>query len=535
MKKAALLFAALTLSLAMLHAQTTPPAWAPDLGDGTYRNPIIHADYSDPDVVRVGDDYWMTASSFSHVPGLPVLHSRDLVNWTLVTYALTKLVPEEVFRSPQHGKGVWAPAIRHHAGRFWIYYPDPDFGIYLVTATDARGPWSAPVLVKGGRGLIDPCPLWDDDGRVYLIHGWANSRANVKNVLTMLELNAEGTKVIDDFGYVINGDKLPNYTTLEGPKLAKRNGWYYVFAPAGGVKPGWQSVFRSKNIRGPYEDRIVLAQGKSPVNGPHQGALVDTPAGENWFIHFQDKDAYGRIVHLQPVRWENDWPLMGTGVATGAMTGDPVLVHKKPNVGSPLVGGPVAVPATSDDFNSPTPGLQWQWQANPGQDWASLTAKPGSLRLFAQPEPAPGNLYDSPALLLQKFPALEFTATAKLDPSPVGQTGLIVFGYDYAWIGFRGGKLLQITVMQASEEVGRLTTETIAPEVPLGPIHLRVTVTDGGKCRFSYSTNGTVFTPLGDEFKANVGRWVGAKVGLFAAGERGYGDYDSFLVGPAVK
>jgi beta-xylosidase len=300
------------------------------------------------------------------------------------------------------------------------------------------------------------------------------------------------------------------------------------------VKPGWQSVFRSKSIRGPYEDRIVLAQGKSPVNGPHQGALVDTPAGENWFIHFQDKDAYGRIVHLQPVRWENDWPLMGTGVVTGAATGEPVLIHKKPNVGSPLAGGPVAVPETSDDFNSPALGLQWQWQANPGKDWVSLTAKPGSLRLFAQPEPKPGNLYDAPFLLLQKFPALEFSMTTVLEASTAAQSGLIVFGYDYAWIGLRGGKLVQVTVMKAAEKPA--VTEMAGPEKVSGPVHLRVTVADGGKCRFSYSTDGKAFTPLGDTFTANVGRWVGAKAGLFAAGDRGtHADYDSFVVGPAVK
>src|SRR3954466_6166701 len=102
--------------------------WVADNGDGTYKNPILYADYSDPDAIRVGDDYWLTASSFSHVPGLPILHSRDLVNWRLVAHALPRLVPEEAFRLPQHGKGVWAPAIRYHAGKFWIYYPDPDFG-----------------------------------------------------------------------------------------------------------------------------------------------------------------------------------------------------------------------------------------------------------------------------------------------------------------------------------------------------------------------------------------------------------------------
>lgn len=522
----------LPLSLAVLtclRLQAQPPAWSPDLGDGTYKNPVIHADYSDPDAIRVGDDYWLTSSSFNHVPGLPILHSKDLVNWELVGHALPRLVPENEFRVPQHGKGVWAPAIRFHAGKYWIYYPDPDFGIYVITATDPRGPWSAPVLVRGGRGLIDPCPLWDDDGRVYLIHGWANSRANVKNVLTLLELNAEGTRAIDDFGWVINGDKLPKYTTLEGPKLYKRNGWYYVFAPAGGVKPGWQSVFRSRNIRGPYEGRIVLAQGDTPVNGPHQGALVDTPTGEFWFLHFQDKDAYGRIVHLQPVKWVDDWPLMGTGVETGAAKGEPVLVHQKPKGGSSLVDGPgIKVPATSDGFDSPDLGLQWQWQANPGKDWFSLTAKAGALRLFAQPEPVPGNLYDAPHLLMQKFPALEFTVTAALERTTAAQTGLIVFGFDYAWIGVRDGRLVQVTVMKAADKPA--VKETVATDQLTGPVRLRVEITDGGNCRFSYSLDGKAFTPLGEPFTANVGRWVGAKVGLFAAGATGFADYDAFEV-----
>ena len=519
-----------------------PPAWQPDLGNGQYANPVLHADYSDPDVVRVGDDYWMVSSSFSHVPGLPLLHSRDLVNWTLVSHALPRLVPEEAFQVPQHGKGVWAPAIRFHAGKYWIYYPDPDYGIYVVTAEDPAGQWSAPALVKGGRGLIDPCPLWDDDGKVYLIHGWAKSRAGVANALTLLQLSTDGLHVEDDFGYLINGAKLPHYTTLEGPKLYKRNGWYYVFAPAGGVEQGWQSVFRSRSIRGPYEDRIVLAQGRSPTNGPHQGALVDTPAGEWWFLHFQDKGAYGRIVHLEPVAWRDDWPLMGTGVATGAATGEPVLMHAKPAFAGPAV--PVAVPATSDEFDAPALGVQWQWQANPADGWRSLAARPGALRLFAQPEPRPGNLYDAPNLLLQKFPANEFMVTTKLEfaaRADGDSAGLIVFGYDYAWLGLkrsRGANLLTLAirgeaVKGASQEETSLALPTSAADQP---VYLRVTVRAGGLCRFSFSPDGEHFTPAAPtEFKATVGRWVGAKVGLFAAGApEAHADVDWFRVGPAA-
>jgi len=527
------------MSANMLLAQPTlptPPAvWQSDRLDGTYKNPVLHADYSDPDVVRVGDDYWLVSSSFNHVPGLPILHSRDLVNWELVGHALPRLTPENVFDTPQHGKGVWAPSIRFHAGKYWIYYPDPDFGIYLMTATDPRGPWSSPVLVKGGRGIIDPCPFWDDDGRVYLIHGWAASRANIKNVLTLHELDASGTKIIDDFGFVIHGDRLPGYTTLEGPKLYKRNGWYYVFAPAGGVAPGWQSVFRSRNIRGPYEDRIVLAQGSSPINGPHQGALVDTPSGEWWFLHFQDKGAYGRVVHLEPVVWHDEWPLIGSGVATGVEKGEPVLTHKKPD----LPAQPVAAPATSDSFDSPALGVQWQWQANPRADWFSLSARPGFLRLSAQPEPKLGNLYDAPFLLMQKFPAPEFTVTTRieLEPSADGDSaGLIVFGYDYAWIGLRRIKSQVSVVLGVRHEAAKGGAEKLVVVQPTTPVprYVRVTVREGARCNFSFSVDGKNFSPIGEEgFTATVDRWVGAKVGLFAAGVPGaFADFDSFEVTP---
>lgn len=517
-----------------------PAPWVADLGDGRYRNPVIHADYSDPDVVRVGDDFWMTSSSFGHVPGLPLLHSRDLVNWTLTGHALPRLVPEDVFRVPQHGKGVWAPAIRHHAGKYWIYYPDPDFGLYVITAADPRGPWSEPVLVRAGKGLIDPCPLWDDDGRVWLVHAWAKSRAGINNLVTLLRLSADGTRVEEDCGVIIHGDQVPGCTTLEGPKLYRRNGWYYVFAPAGGVGTGWQSVFRARDLRGPYEHRVVLARGQSPVNGPHQGALVDTPTGAWWFVHFQDQGPSGRIVHLQPVAWCDDWPVMGTGVVTGDATGEPVLVHAKPAL--PLC--PVAVPATSDDFSAPTLAPQWQWQANPAAGWFALGARPGVLRLFAQPAPKPDNLYDAPNLLMQKFPAADFAVTTQLEFSPQAggeSAGLIVFGYDYAWIGLRataaGVQLVQEVKLDAAEKAVAQTT-VVQPKVS-GPVWLRVTITGGAQARFACSLDGRQFVPAGVAFTAKPGRWVGAKVGLFALGRPdaptpGWADFHRFTVTSAL-
>lgn len=522
---------ALKLPVADTAMKSQSAPWQPDLGDGRYRNPVLQADYSDPDVVRVGDDYWMTASSFSHVPGLPLLHSRDLVNWELVGHALPRLVPEEFYRGPQPGKGVWAPAIRFHAGRYWIYYPDPDFGLYVITAHDPRGPWSAPVLVQAGKGLIDPCPLWDVDGRVYLIHAWAKSRAGINNVLTLLRLSADGLRVEEDLGVVIDGHRFPGTTTLEGPKLYQRNGWYYVFAPAGGVATGWQVVYRSRAIRGPYTDRIVLAQGATPVNGPHQGALVDTPKGEWWFLHFQDQAAYGRVVHLQPVAWHDDWPLVGTAVGTGAVTGEPVLVHAKPAL--PIQ--PRNAPPTSDDFRGPALAPQWQWQANPSAAWYSLAERPGYLRLRAPADAAP-RLYEAGNLLLQKFPAREFDVTVTLELSPRAdgdRAGLVVFGYDYAWLGLRRAGDRTALVFASVREAQKGHAEIVEDfGVGIaGPVQLRASVRDGGRVSWSYRAGAQEFRPTGREFTASVGHWVGAKFGLFVAGAEGaHADFAAFTV-----
>jgi len=507
--------------------------WISARDDGTYQNPVLFADYSDPDVVRVGEDYWLTASSFNHVPGLPILHSRDLVNWTLVGHALGRLVPPEYYATPRHGGGVWAPAIRHHGGKFWIYYPDPDFGIYVVTADDPRGRWSEPVLVCGGKGLIDPCPFWDADGRAYLIHAWARSRAGISNRLTLRELSPDGQRTVGDGAVIIDGDQLPGWRTIEGPKLYRRGGYYYVFAPAGGVTEGYQAVFRSRNIHGPYEARVVLEQGSTPINGPHQGAWVDTPAGEHWFLHFQDRGAYGRVVHLQPMRWRDDWPLIGED-PDGDGKGQPVLVHRRPAVAAQ----PPAAPPGSDDFKSASLGLQWQWPANPQEAWASLSFALGILRLAAVPAPSGPSLWLAPNLLLQKFAGPAFAATTRLTLAPAAegdQAGLIVFGNSYAWIGLRQtGKGLRLVLAKCENASdGAAEVETAGLDLGRATVHLRVSVDAQARCRFAYSLDGLVFEAFGGEFQARPGRWVGAKVGLFAtcrkdAAPTGHAEFGEF-------
>ncbi|MDP0498813.1 MAG: family 43 glycosylhydrolase [Verrucomicrobiota bacterium JB022] len=511
-----------------------PPAWSADLGDGTYINPILNADYSDPDVVRVGEDYYMTASSFSHVPGLPILHSTDLVNWTLVNHALQRF-PEERFAAPQHGGGVWAPSIRHHDGLFYIYYGDPDAGIFAMTAEDPAGEWSGPHLVVEGQGLIDPCPLWDTDGRVWLVHAWANSRAGIHNQLTLRELTADGLSAKnDDAPVIIDGHRLPGYRTLEGAKFYQRDGWYWVFAPAGGVPMGWQSVFRARDIRGPYEDRIVLDQGRTQVNGPHQGAWVDTPGGEHWFLHFQDRGPLGRVVHLQPMVWtEQNWPVMGTD-PDGNGRGEPVRRHRKPDL--KFTG--YAQPPASDDFEGDTLGLQWQWQANLRPQWAEL--REGKLRLNAVPHTAT-NLWPNPALLMQKASGEAFFATVPVELSPGREAvtaGLTIFGRDYAWLGLvrgqNGTQLVHAECLQADN--GKPEQRKVVLEDAPDRIWLRALWNEAGeRCAFAYSVDGEAYQTLDSTFQAREGRWVGAKVGIFCTApgaSQAFAEFDSFTLAP---
>lgn len=529
-----------TTSKAATTGNELSKVWVADQGNGTYKNPILHADYSDPDVCRVGDDYYMTSSSFNVVPGLQILHSKDLVNWKLIGYALDKNVPSDHFSSPQHGNGVWAPSIRHHNGEFYIYWGDPDFGIYMVKSKDPAGKWDEPVLVKAGKGLIDSCPLWDEDGNAYLVHAYAGSRAGIKSVLAVSRMNPEGTKALGESVIVFDGHE--NHPTVEGPKFYKRDGYYYIFAPAGGVATGWQLVLRSKNVYGPYEEKIVMDQGKTSINGPHQGGWVNTPDGkEDWFIHFQDVEAYGRIVHLQPMKWKNGWPVIGED-KDGDGKGQPVMTHRKPKVGNTYA---VATPAESDEFETNELGLQWQWHANSKATWAFTMANKGKLRLYTDQVPENyKNLWDVPNLLLQKFPAETFTATTKLSFTPNEKlqnerTGLVVMGEDYAHISLvskKDGVYVAYTSVDDAHD-GTLEKEQLLGKLNGNEVYFRVSVDKGAKCQFSYSEDGKNFKQAGSAFTAVPGRWIGAKVGIFATrqdkiNDSGYADYDWFRITP---
>lgn len=522
--------------------------WVADKGDGTYRNPIINADYSDPDVVRVGDDYWMTASSFTNIPALPILHSKDLVNWSIVNHAVDKLVPEDYFNTARHGDGVWAPSIRYHNGEYYIYWGDPDRGVYMVKSSDPLGKWDKPVLVYPAKGVIDTCPLWDDDGKAYLVNGWARSRAGLNSLLTVTEMSPDGKSLIGNPVAVYDGLREGNFT-IEGPKFYKKDGKYYILAPAGGVEHGWQVALRSESPFGPYEAKTVMKQGDSPVNGPHQGGWVDTPSGEDWFIHFQDKGVIGRVVHLNPVKWKTGWPVIGED-KDGDGCGTPVLSFRKPDVGKSTS---IHTPQESDDFNSRQLGLQWQWFAN-YQPTFGFPTSDGYFRLYGQSVPDFVNMRQIPNILTQKFPNDTFTATAKVTVSSNtdGQeSGIIVMGRDYARLAvvkaahkyeirmvecinadkIQPEKTTVCTTLSPSRIKGERSYETMDID-----IFLRVKVAENHTCTFSYSTDGKTFRDCGQPFKAREGQWIGARIGFFSIMPEGkncgWMDIDWFKINP---
>ncbi|MDD6796985.1 MAG: glycoside hydrolase 43 family protein [Clostridia bacterium] len=521
--------------------------WNADLGNKRFSNPVLYADYSDPDAIRVGEDYFMIASSFCNSPAIPVLHSKDLVNWKVINYVLDK-VPEERYKDPIHGCGVWAPAIRYHDGIFYACFPMPDEGIYMSTTKDPWGKWSEPVNIRPGAGWIDPCPFWDDDGRAYLVAGVAKSRIGYKSVLHMVEMQPDGMGLIGEEVKIFDGN-LNDQVTIEGPKLYKRNGWYYIFAPAGGVKVGWQTVLRSRNIFGPYEYKVVMRRGDSPVNGPHQGAWVDTVTGQDWFLHFQDVYAAGRITHLQPMSWENDWPVIGIA-KNGNDYGEPVMEFDKPDVGTKTYE--ICEPATSDDFRTDRLGLQWQWNANYQNSWYKCTDS--GLLLNAVSVETGRPLSDVRNLLLQKWPAPEFTCITRIDVTGMAEgdtAGIVSMGMHYAGLCVKkDGVKLQVIAVEGEQKFNGqevLTTENQnkSAEVSADKIWFMYNVERTGykdinaeekhtpveTVTLSYSTDGVNFVKCVSA-ESLAGRWVGVKNGIYCTHE---GENGGHIIAEYVK
>jgi beta-xylosidase len=511
----------------------------------TYNNPLYCADYPDPDVIRVGKNFYMVTSSFTYSPGLPIYHSNDLVHWRQIANIVERR-KEKFFDVPQHGNGIWAPSIRHHNGSFYVFFGDPDFGIYMTKAQNPAGPWEPLTLVAEGKGMIDPCPFWDDDGNAYLVHAWAKSRAGFNSILTMHRMSSEGDRLLDNGSRIFDGtDTQP---TIEGPKMYKWNGYYYIFAPAGGVRSGWQTVLRSENVFGRYEARVVMHQGSTDINGPHQGGWVELESGEHWFVHFQDRLAYGRVLHLNPMQWLDDgWPVIGIDKDKDGI-GEPVRSFRYPAIDSKSstngldAGNEFISQQTSDEFESSQLSLQWHWQANYREEWFSLTEHTGFLRLKSLPV-NDTNLWNVPQIITQKFPAEEFEVVTKVDVKNLREgdiTGIAAAGNDYA--------TLQITQTNGERSIAYIVCKDANKTVEcdtvkklklnLDAVYLKMKVTNGAVCAFSFGANGEDYTLMGSDFEAKALKWVGAGIGLYCfsnsiqdvSGTSGFADFEWFRV-----
>lgn len=480
-----------------------------------FQNPILFADYSDPDVIRAGPDYYLVASTFHFSPGLPVLQSQDLVHWKIVSHVLPALpFAPQYDTMARYARGVWAPAIRYHDGLFYVYWPTPDEGIFMSTARHPQGPWSEPVAVLPGPGYEDPCPFWDDDGQAWLVH----SRVGA-GPLILHRMSPDGTRVLDAGRTIVEDPKtLP---VLEGPKLYKRNGWYYIFAPIGGVEKGSQAVLRSRNIQGPYEARVVLQQGSTSVQGPHQGGYVETPTGQGWFVHFNSTGAFGRVVYLEPVSWENDWPVIGDPVP-GETYGQPVANHAIPDGGSPAQGFQLQ---DSDEFDTSALGLQWEWNHNPDNRLWSLTAHRGFLRLTASPADDLVNARNTLTQVLQGPRTLIITRIDITHMVDGQRAGLAMFGQQPSWIGvIRENGRTSVAFSSAG-------VESSGPALKARKVDLRVEVTPEQTARYFFSMDeGRTFQSLGHPAPLQFSWWKGARPALFTYGNGGWIDVDWFRV-----
>ncbi len=468
-----------------------------DQGDGTYRNPVLNADFSDPDVIRVGSKYYMVASDF-HFLGMQVLESDDMVNWQYISQIYRRFDEPGWDTNAHYAGGSWAPAIRYHNGLFYVYFCTPDEGLYMSTAKDPHGPWAPLHLVKRVEKWEDPCPFWDEDGQAYL----GRSRHGAGPIIVH-RMSPDGKTLLDEGVTVYEGP------VAEGTKFMKRNGFYYLIIPEGGVGQGWQTVLRSRNIYGPYQRKVVLEQGSTKINGPHQGALVDAPDGSWWFYHFQETPVLGRVVHLQPARWQDDWPLMGVDL-DGNGIGEPVECWKKPissNDSQPL--------RTDDDFSGPL-GLQWQWNHNPVDTHWNLSARQGWLTLQALPAM---DLKACRNMLTQKVVGWQSESTTMVESSGDNFAGLFCSGKEFRGIGLcKDGIYVEAGGQRQLVQNGQFAQ-----------VWLRVTNDcQQNRHQFAYSIDGEHFISAGKAFPMRVGYWKGIRTGLFCYGNNGKAQFDYF-------
>lgn len=485
--------------------------WTPDNGNGTFTNPIFWGDWPDPDVIRVGDDFYFISTSMHYVPGCPIARSKDLVNWEMAGYAVERYEEDpryDLLGGNRYLKGSWAATIRHHNGLFYVGFCTPqnkneEGHFSICTARDVKGPWTRTIFPEY---LYDPGLLFDDDGKVYVAHG--------QFTLYVTELNADAMSVKTP------ARKIIDRTAQEGSHLYKINGKYYILGAAGGSK-GWQTCLRSDSVYGPYEAKIVVKDDSTyPPNGLHQGGMVQLKNGDWWFIIMQDRGPIGRVAHLEPVTWIDGWPMLGKD-------GKGVVTFAKPDVGTTHA---ICVPATTDEFEDSQLGLQWQWNHNPDPSRWSLKDRRGFLRLYAS---RASDLLSARNTLTQRVQGPESEGVAKLDVAGLKSgdvAGLGVFEKPFAFVAVQqqgdSRKIVMINAGHTIEEIAAADLKTI---------WLKAHATDQGfLATFSYSLDGQKFTPIGTPLKMGLGlNWTANRFALFnfsttEDGVGGHADFEFF-------
>ena len=502
-------------------AQTT--VWNPDNGNNTFTNPIMWGDYPDPDIIRVGDDFYFVSTSMHYVPGCPIVTSKDLVNWSFVSYAIDRYDEDPRYNlegGDRYLKGSWAPTIRHHNNKFYVGFCTPsdqgeEPGRFSICSADkAKGPWTRTVFPEY---LYDPGLFFDDNGKVYVVHG--------QGTLYVTELNADVKSVKGDKVKIWDkrfktATELGGGYGMEGAHVYKVDGKYYITCPAGGTE-GWQICLRSDNIYGPYEHKLIMNDCSSyPPNGLHQGGMVQLKNGDWWFIIMQDRGPIGRVPNLVPVTWIDGWPMLGEN-------GKDVITYIKPNVGK---NRPITSPATSDEFNKKKLGLQWQWNHNPDNTHWSLSENKGSMRIkssFAE------SLKTARNTLTQRVqgPSSEGTVEMNVDGLKDGDiAGFGIFEFPYAYVAIQQSGDSKKIIMCNNGEV----IESIE-NFKDNKIWIRARATDlNFRASFYYSLDGEIFTKIGNDLTMGLGLvWTANRFALFnfnqkENGTEGYADFNWF-------
>lgn len=507
----------------ILQAQAPANGWGDwsswgDQKNGTYRNPVLPSDYSDIDCIRVGSDYYAISSTFQYSPGVIILHSKDLVNWRIAGHAVedvSQIGPELNWdRMNRYGRGIWAGAIRHHDGKFWIYFGTPNEGYFMTSAKTPDGPWEPLHQLTKEAGWDDCCPFWDDDGQGYFIG--TNFSDGYKTWL--YKLTPDGRDLVPGWRVLLNQG-----AGREANKLYKIGGVYYHFYSESTKQGRYVMMQRSKHIAGPYEEKRQLSHAQVEAREPNQGGIVQAENG-NWYFltHHGKGDWEGRCASLLPVNWTDGWPILGEvgkdGIGVMAWTGR-----------KPVQDAPLATPQTDDNFDGPKLGVQWEWNYQPRKDKWSLSERPGFLRLHAFKPLQPDNLKKAGNTLTQRTMRTKSNvATVSFDLSGMqnGQVaGLSLYSVDFSTIGARRENgVITLESMQNKER-------TSGPVLHSPKLWLRSTWGSDGVCRYSYSTDGLTFTPFGEACRFGWGDYRGERIGIFTYNndaESGYVDVDSF-------